>query len=106
MRHVTYAGGKFVTNDEVAEALLEYAAALANANRAATVHVPGVDEWGAPSDIQVLIGPASQVMATAAAGDDTDVDGATFVSTVTERMTVLRRTFIPGDGESSDTWDI
>lgn len=101
MRQVNYAGGSFITSDAVANALLEYAASLANADRAATVHAPAIGDNGEPVDIQILIGPASQLMAQAIEHEGTGPDGTEFAAGIAERMNVLRRTFIPFDGEPS-----
>lgn len=106
MRQVVYAGGSFVTSDEVADAVLQYAAALANAGRAATINVPAVDEFGDPSDVHLLVGPSSQLMAEIITRDGAGPDGEAFVGIVAARTSELRRTFVPRDGESTVDWDI
>ena len=63
MRRMRYAGGTFLTGDREAEAILRYAAALANADRAAPLFVDGLDEDGNLDRYELLIGPASQIMA-------------------------------------------
>lgn len=100
MRQITYGGGAFVTSDEIADALLEYAAALSNADRAATVHVPAIDTFGKTSDIQVLVGPASQLMSESMEGEETALNGTEFIGGIAIRMETLRRTFIPSEGDS------
>jgi hypothetical protein len=62
MRRVRYAGGTFVTGDREAEALVRYAAALANVDRAAGLRVPGLDARGRLDDYELLVGPASQLL--------------------------------------------
>jgi hypothetical protein len=64
MRRVAYAGGSFVTGSEIAEAIMFYAASLGNDDRAAFLTVPTVNEDGERSDALLLIGPASQLLAT------------------------------------------
>ena len=105
MRQITYAGGTFLTGDAIAEALMEYAAALANADRAATVHVPAVDN-GDIVDVNVLIGPASQLMAENVAHAGPEPDPTAIVDAINDRMERLTRTYIPVEGESSVDWDI
>ena len=61
MHKVTYTGTVFYTGDRIAAALLEYAAALARADTAATVTVPALTSAGEAADVEVLIGPASQL---------------------------------------------
>ena len=106
MRQITYAGGSFVTSDAVAQALLEYGAALANAARAATVHVPVVGLHGEGDNVAVLVGPASQLLAEPYDGPDEEIDGTAFIHEVTDRTRQLDRTFtVPGDYSTMD-WDI
>ena len=62
MRRILYAGGVFYTPDLIATALLDYAGALARGNTAATTNVPGITEDGQEADIEILIGPASQLI--------------------------------------------
>ena len=90
MREVIYAGGSFITSDEVADALIEYAAALANAERAATIHVPAAVRPGQPDDVTILVGPSSQLMAQAVESHgEADPDAAEFLSSVAARMRQL-----------------
>ncbi|MDM4764197.1 hypothetical protein QT381_14405 [Galbitalea sp. SE-J8] len=71
MQRVFYAGGSFLTSDQIAEALFDYAAALATSPLADVVHVPIVDERSTRQSVAtLLIGPASQLMSMAA-----DIDG-------------------------------
>ncbi|HTL40471.1 MAG TPA: hypothetical protein VL294_03265 [Pseudolysinimonas sp.] len=93
MREVVYAGGSFITSDAIAETLLEYAAQLANADRAANVHVPALDEFGQPFDISVVIGPASQLLSEPVINSAADPDGDGFIADVTQRMRDLRRSW-------------
>lgn len=62
MRKVIYAGTAFFTGDRIAEALLEYANLLAHRNLSETVYVPARTPDGVHGDIEVLIGPASQLV--------------------------------------------
>ena len=106
MRRVAYAGGTFVTSDRIAQAMLEYAAALANADRAATLHVPAVGDDGETHDVQVLVGPSSQLMADEIEHAGPEPDGDAFVTSIEGRMATLHRTFVPADDESMLDWDI
>jgi hypothetical protein len=62
MRRIVYAGSVFYTGDGIAEALLDYARALASRNLADAVFVPGRLVSGETDKIEVLIGPSSQVV--------------------------------------------
>ena len=62
MRRIVYAGTVFYTGDELAAALLEYARALGQQGIADTVFIPGRTIQGDVDDVEVLIGPASQIV--------------------------------------------
>jgi hypothetical protein len=62
MRMIVYAGGGFVTGDEIATALLQYSCALGQQESAQIVEIPIVDDDGSPGTAQFLIGPASQIV--------------------------------------------
>ena len=64
MRKVTYAAESFVTTDEVAHALVQFTTAVAQKGTSASVDVPAVDEDGQPVMVQLVIGPASEVIST------------------------------------------
>jgi hypothetical protein len=61
MKRVSYAGGSFVSGDRIVEAVTRFAAANANAERAAEIEVPAVDVDGRVQRIGVVLGPASQM---------------------------------------------
>lgn len=61
MKRVRYAGGTFDTGDAIVDALARFAAANANAERAAEIEVPAVDIDGRRIMIGIVIGPASQL---------------------------------------------
>ncbi|GAB3618033.1 hypothetical protein GCM10027416_25900 [Okibacterium endophyticum] len=63
MKRIYYAGDSLLTGDRIADAVLSYAAALANVMRADTVDVPERDGSGAVTRTRLLIGPASQLVA-------------------------------------------
>lgn len=105
MREVVYAGGSFVTSDAVAETLLEYAAQLANADRAANLHVPALDQFGQPFDVSLVVGPASQLLSEPVTHAAPEPDGAAFISDVTNRMRDLRRAW-PAMIYDPTEWDL
>jgi len=69
MRRIIYAGSWFYTGDAIAEAFIQYAAALARAETAGVIEFPGRNADGDVQRLQVLIGPASQLIA-----EDADVE--------------------------------
>ncbi|MGN6503283.1 MAG: hypothetical protein ACTHKX_10350 [Pseudolysinimonas sp.] len=105
MREVVYAGGSFITGDAIAETLLEYAAQLANADRAAKVHVPALDQFGQPFDVALVVGPASQLLSEPVTNAAAEPDGTDFISDVTNRMRDLRRAW-PTAVYDSIEWEL
>lgn len=106
MREVVYAGGSFITSDEIAEALLEYAAELANLERAATIEVPAVGASGESRDVRIVVGPASQLLSEPVESAVNAPDATAFMTDVEERTRELRRHHgMPPQGSQID-WDI
>jgi hypothetical protein len=63
MKRIVYAGSRLLTGDDIAVAVLEYCAALADAGTAETVQIPVLGEDGARSMVTLLVGPSSQIVA-------------------------------------------
>ena len=61
---IRYAGEELMTGDEIADALLKYSAALAESGSASTVEIPTLSDDGTRSTVKVLVGPASQIVAS------------------------------------------
>jgi hypothetical protein len=62
MRRITYAGTWFDTGDDIADAIMEYSKALAYNEIADTISVPGRSSTGDSGMVEVIIGPASQIV--------------------------------------------
>jgi hypothetical protein len=63
MMRVSYADGTFLTSDEIAHKLLDFTAALGRTNNALSMTVPIVGEDGVFREIDLVLGPASQMSA-------------------------------------------
>ena len=89
MKRILYAGGSFITGDSIADAVLDYAAELANAGKATKLVVPALDLEQHPEDVALVIGPSSQLLAEpiAVGHELTDVD---FTAELQLRTRVLR----------------
>lgn len=105
MREVVYAGGSFITSDAIAETLLEYAAQLANADRAAKVQVPALDQFGQPFDVSLVVGPASQLLSEPVTNAATEPEGQEFIDDVNQRMRDLHRAW-PTTVYDSIEWEL
>jgi hypothetical protein len=105
VKRIRYAGGSFVTGDGIADAVLDYAAELANAGKAAKLDVPTVDLEQRSELVSLVIGPASQLLAEPVAAHR-ELRDEVFVTNVRRRTRVLRYksgTFEGGDSASSET---
>jgi hypothetical protein len=92
MMQVRYAGGTFRTGDRITEAVLAYAASIANVNRAVELEVPIRDLDGNDSHVLLTIGPASQLAAEPSLADPEELVDEEFVSTLNAWTEELART--------------
>jgi hypothetical protein len=74
MKRVFYAGGSFVTGDRTAQAVLDIAHALADREKATIIDIPVAVPHSDEARVQLLVGPASQLMVMSEAADVGDVD--------------------------------
>ncbi len=63
MKQIVYAGSRLMTGDEIAIAVLDYCAALADAGTAETVEIPVLSGEGHRTKATLLVGPSSQIVA-------------------------------------------
>ena len=91
MKVLAYAGGEYLTGDEIAQALLDYSQALADVGSAASVGIPIVRDDGERAEATFLVGPASQIVAI---GVDSSVDELVD-DAVVERLKSLTRALHP-----------
>ena len=63
MKLIVYAGSRLMTGDEIAVAVLDYCAALADAGTAETVEIPILTTEGYHAHATLLVGPSSQIVA-------------------------------------------
>lgn len=89
MKHILYDRSTILTSDDVADAVIEYAAALAGGSRADTVAIPAVAADGTMTTTKVLIGPSSQLVVEDAEEDELEREDTVFV----ERLRAAALTF-------------
>ena len=89
MKHIHYDGATILTGDDVADAVIEYAAALSGGDRADTVAVPSVAPDGTLTTTKILIGPASELVVEDADDDVLETEDAEFV----QQLRAAARTF-------------
>jgi len=109
MKRIHYASGTLVTGDAIADVLMRYAASLAANNSAADVHAPAILESGTVGDVQLLLGPASQILAEDEPGDRPELEDSEFVAQVEKRVAALgpqRAGFVEQGTEEAESLDI
>ncbi|RFA18053.1 hypothetical protein [Subtercola boreus] len=89
MKVVHFAGGEVRTGDDIADAVIHYAEALARRKTSAAVEVPALLSDGSVGVVSMLLGPASQLVAVPEPGDDPDVSDATFIVALNSRAALL-----------------
>lgn len=89
MKRIHYASGAVLTGDAIAEALVQYAAALATSNAAAEVHAPIRLDTGEDGEAVMLLGPASQILAEQEPSTAAELTDTAFVSDIEERIAAL-----------------
>ncbi len=100
VKRILYAGGFFLTGDRIAEAVLEYAAELANAGKAAKLDVPALDLEQRPELVSLVIGPSSQLLAEPVSVGQ-EIEDETFTRQLHRRTEVLRSK--SGTNDAGDT---
>jgi hypothetical protein len=84
MKSIHYDGSTLLTSDDVADAVIEYAAALSGGDRADTVDVPCVGDDGTMTTTKILIGPASEMVVEDADDDALETTDDQFVARLRE----------------------
>lgn len=103
MKRVIYAGSEFLTGDEIASALLRYSAALAEVGEAETVTIPAVEDDGSVGSVDLLVGPASQIVAIPAGRGTTELVDAGIVAELEARTRRLRPVAVMDPEPPTDT---
>lgn len=80
MKYIRYDAVTIMTGDEIADAVVEYAAMLGANGRTDTVEVPTFDEHGARTTATLLLGPASELVLEHAPDDELEPEDPEFVA--------------------------
>lgn len=91
MDRIHYAGNSILTGTTIARALLDYAQALAQVGASATVDVPTLNDDGSLGRSEVLIGPSSQLIASAEYSTYDDVTDDELVARMGQEAKRLRQ---------------
>ncbi|SDH57974.1 hypothetical protein [Microbacterium pygmaeum] len=90
MKILIYAGAELMTGDDIAEAVLEYCAALAESEAAETLDIPVVEPDGTIGRARLLLGPASQIVARSVESDWPELEDVPTVERVVARTMAQR----------------
>lgn len=105
MKEVSYVGDTFITGDAIADIVLDYGVALANAGHADRIAVPGIGRDG-DGAFDLLIGPASQLSAAHVEHTGSELEDPAFVAEIRGRIARQRETWSPPQQTSALDWDI
>jgi len=89
MQRVHYAGDTLLTGNELSKALLEYAEALARSSDSATVDLPTRNDDGSIGRVNILIGPASQIISVAEASAFDEIVDEALVELLKQKSALL-----------------
>jgi len=97
VKRLRYAGGSFVTGDRIADAVLAYAAELANAGKAVKLDVPAMDLEQQRERVSIVVGPASQILAESVVLG-VEMDDEIFTEQLRRKTSVLQSKAGTGQG--------
>ena len=107
MKLIHYAGEEILTGDTIADAVLEYAAALARHEGSVTLLVPVRFPDGGQAEATLLIGPASQLVAVPHDSEFDEIVDDALVERIRQKITELSdarpETVTP---ENAEKWDL
>ncbi|WP_146238535.1 hypothetical protein [Curtobacterium sp. MCPF17_003] len=89
MKYIVYGLSSVITSDDVAHALIHYAAVLAQASASDVVEVPTADLNGASTRTSVLLGPGVPILVEDAPDDELEQPQPDFVADMTARTREL-----------------
>jgi hypothetical protein len=89
MMKLEYAGGEVLVSDEASHVILRYAESLAMHNASDTISIPVVTVEGVPGVAEILIGPASQLLALPSA-ETHEIDDAAAIEEMSARLAALQ----------------
>lgn len=86
MKRIHYASGSLLTGDEIADAVVRFAATLATNAAAAEVRAPAILDTGKVGEALLLLGPASQILAETESYEGAELRSADFVAELDRRI--------------------
>ncbi|WP_022884847.1 hypothetical protein [Glaciibacter superstes] len=90
MKRLSYAGESFLTADAVADEVVRLVAALGGGHGPEALEIPAVTPGGGTVLVQLVVGPASQLVSVPEQETLDEPETTDVVSRLRERVTVLR----------------
>jgi hypothetical protein len=107
MKQVTYAGTSFVTGSAIADSLLALVAALGVTSGTASVKVPALDDNNDITSVDLVIGPASEVVAIGVTTSAPEIIDADIVRDLDDRVRALAHPRAVASSDDLDrVWDV
>jgi hypothetical protein len=109
MKRIHYASASLLTGDRIADAVVRFAATLAENATAAEVRAPAILDDGEVGEAVLLLGPASQILAESETYDGAELRADDFVAEIDERIAALgppRATYVHEGTDDVDGLDI
>lgn len=106
MMTLHYASGAVLMADDVCEALLEYARALAAIQGSDVLVVPVVSDTGETAPAEFLLGPASQLLATPVVADEELGRDQRVIDDIVQRTELIRPAVAVPRPPASDPRDV
>src|ERR1700709_379786 len=103
MKNIHYAGDVLLTGDEIADALVNYAEALAKRDTSSSVTIPVRFPDSSIKQVTVLIGPASQIIAVPDDTNDPEVVDEELVATFVRQTALLGNSRPLNDEQAATT---
>jgi hypothetical protein len=92
MQRIHYAGGELLTGTDIADAIVDYAAALAGRRTAASIDIPVRTATGGIARAHLLIGPASQLVSESVESEFDELTDEELVGRLRSATTALSST--------------
>lgn len=89
MKHLTYDGAAWLLGDTAAQALLDYAVALAKTASADSIELQAIDEQGNTRGVAFLLGPATMMTADDSASEAPEPDNAAAVNEIEKLIAAI-----------------
>lgn len=104
MRTIHYAGATLTTGTDIATAVLDFCAALADAATAETVDIPVITNDGSRGTALLLVGPASQIVAVDIDPTGEELEDREVVQLLMRRTAAHRPTSTSHDGDDQHSY--